>query len=103
MKRQLLYALILNVALLIIFVLVDRITWMRSSYDFAGLGNLGSVRDLSFSSFYEIVFRGLGITGHQVTETSFEGFNESSVVFNFPVLVVLALIVVNLYLVWKKD
>ena len=91
-------AVFINVMLLLVFVLADYFSWMRIGVDLEPLKwYTGSYSNLSVNPAYFVLTRIISIRGQK----EFGGFTERADVLNFPLLVFLAAIILNVFIIYK--
>jgi hypothetical protein len=103
MDKWLERAIFLNIILLLIYLLIDYSTWNYIPHGLSLPWHSGRFENLEFASSYTIIDRSVWITGHYSSETSFEGFTETSTTPNFQLYFFILAIALNTYLVSRAE
>ena len=97
-------AIFLNILLIILYVYVDYSGWTRISFDFKSVQYLqGKLDHLRVLTSYNILFHSIRLDSNYVTGSSFEGFQQQSYIFNYPFLIFVIAIIVNMLIVTRTS
>ena len=93
-------AMLINLLLFVIYVLIDYSLWIGIAPMLQPIYSSG-LEGVRVRGDYMVFSRMLTIGGSVRTETSFEGFDSTSSTPNFPLLLFIIAIIINLILVYK--
>jgi len=96
-------ALFLNIILLLLFVIADYLTWIYAPEPIVMEMFVGTIEDASVGASYSLLSRRLWIRGIRRYNGVSTSFTETSDTLNFPLLILLASLALNVYLVSKLE
>lgn len=93
-------AILINLILLIAYIFIDYLLWVSIAPMLQPIYSSG-LEGVRVRGDYTFISRMLTIGGHVRTDTSFEGFDSTSSTPNFPLLLFIVAMLINLILIYK--